>query len=100
MKPTQIKIVSGEKLFIKWDDSEEQTITLQLIRRFCPCATCMAEKEKESPTYIPLYISDQLKVENISVVGSYAISFAWKDGHNTGIYEFPYLKRLSANYKP
>ncbi|MDP2302058.1 MAG: DUF971 domain-containing protein [Ignavibacteria bacterium] len=97
MKPVQIKLVSTEKLFIKWDDGEEQIIALQMMRRMCPCATCMAEKDKESLTYIPLYTFDQLKIENISVVGSYAISIAWKDGHNTGIYEFPYLKSLSSN---
>lgn len=97
MKPVQIKLVPNEKLFIKWDDGEEQIIALQMMRRMCPCATCMAEKDKESPTYIPLYSFDQLKVEKISVVGSYAISIAWKDGHNTGIYEFPYLKRLLSN---
>jgi len=94
LKPITIKIVNNEKLLVKWDDGLEQLSTLQKIRRLCPCATCMADKEKESPTYIPLFTFDQSQIKEINVVGSYAISISWKDGHNTGIYEFPFLRKI------
>ena len=33
-------------------------------------------------------------VKNITVVGGYAIQILWKDGHNTGLYSWEYLKDL------
>ncbi len=39
-----------------------------------------------------VYRGDEVTVVDISVVGSYAVSIEWKDGHNTGMYEFQYLK--------
>jgi DUF971 family protein len=40
-------------------------------------------------------MENQFKVASINQVGSYAISIAWKDGHSTGIYEYPFLKKLA-----
>jgi DUF971 family protein len=34
------------------------------------------------------------EVKNIEVVGEYAIQITWKDGHNTGIFSWDYLKQL------
>ena len=33
-------------------------------------------------------------VENVSLVGNYAIQFFWDDGHHTGIYTWEYLRQL------
>lgn len=97
MKPDIIKIVDSKELFIKWDDKTESIIPLQKLRRFCPCATCQSFREMQSKNYIPLFYDDQISIKAISEVGSYAISIIWKDGHSTGIYEFPYLKKLAIN---
>ncbi len=94
MSPLQIKVIDNKDLFIKWDDGSETIISLLSLRKNCPCATCMSEKEKQSNTYIPLYSSDQLKVLDIQMIGYYAIGITWKDGHNTGIYEFHFIKSL------
>lgn len=95
MSPVQIKVLESKDLFIKWNDKTESNISLLELRKSCPCATCMAEKDNQSSTYIPLYTSDQLKIIKIEMVGYYAIGITWKDGHNTGIYEFSFLKLLS-----
>jgi DUF971 family protein len=31
---------------------------------------------------------------HISEVGSYAVRFDWTDGHTTGIYTWPYLRKI------
>ena len=36
------------------------------------------------------------KIKSIDVVGDYAIKIIWKDGHDTGIYSWTYLKTLEA----
>lgn len=97
MQPVQIKLIDKKKLYIKWNDDSESEIGLEKLRKLCPCATCLTDREKQSTSYIPILMENQVKVTNINQVGSYAISVTWKDGHNTGIYEYPYLKKLATN---
>lgn len=94
MVPSQIKVINQKELFIRWDDRYESKIELAKLRRFCPCATCVSILESQSSKFIPLFTSDQVTISKISQVGSYAIGIVWKDGHSTGIYEFPYLRSL------
>lgn len=95
-KPLKIKITGGKSLLISWDDNTESVISLDRLRRLCPCASCKVEREKESPNYIPIFGQSQMTVDSIKPVGSYAVSISWKDGHSTGIYEYAYLKILSS----
>jgi DUF971 family protein len=95
MKPLRIKIIKRKNLFIKWDDQTESEIALDKLRMFCPCATCLAARDKQGKSYIPLWNNNQVEILNINQVGSYAISIFWKDGHNTGIYEYTFLKKLA-----
>lgn len=97
MIPTKIKVMHQTKLLLKWDDNSESSIPLEKLRKFCPCATCMAERENRSKSFIPLFHSGQTKITRVNKIGNYAISILWEDGHNTGIYEFPFLKNLSEN---
>lgn len=94
MSPKKIK-ASGGKLLIIWNDDSISEIKLANLRRFCPCASCAAEKDEQSNSYIPIYTADQLKIKEIKLVGKYALSIAWEDNHNTGIYIFDYLKKLA-----
>lgn len=91
-----IKITSKNKicLLINWDNGSHTEIQTKLLRKECPCATCLAEREKQGEKYIPIYSENEITISKINLVGNYAISIIWRDGHNTGIYEFPYLQRL------
>jgi DUF971 family protein len=95
MQPTKIQIINKEVLLIKWDDDSESAIRLEKLRRVCPCATCLSEREKLGKKYIPIFNHDQIKVIKLKSVGSYAINIKWGDGHNTGIYEFSFLRKLT-----
>lgn len=99
MKPVSIKLHNKEALLIEWSTGEVDEIPLVEMRRHCPCATCLEEKESWSDSYIPLYHGDQIRVKNISKIGSYAIGVEWHDGHSTGIYEFAYLRQLALQAK-
>ena len=83
---------------IKWEDNSVSGISFQTLRENCPCATCDEERENKSETYIPLLLLDQVSLESIHPVGSYGITLKWKDGHSTGIYEFPYLINLTEKW--
>ena len=95
MQPTTIRVLEGKFLWIKWSDGTESKIGLQKLRELCPCATCIAERENQSNSYIPLIQKNQVTVDELEVVGNYAIKIKWHDGHNTGIYEYTFLKKLA-----
>jgi DUF971 family protein len=97
MQPEKIKILDNKYLWMKWNDDTESKINLQKMREMCPCATCLAERNHQSKNYIPLLFNNQITISGIETVGSYAIQINWQDGHNTGIYEYPFLKNLAAD---
>lgn len=98
MKPLQIKNSQNQLLEVKWEDNSVSGISFQTLRKFCPCATCDEEREKSGESYIPLFMLDQVTIDSIVPVGNYGITIKWKDGHGTGIYEFPYLINLTENW--
>lgn len=98
MLPVKIKVLDKKNLFIQWDDSSESLISLAILRRNCPCANCMMERENKPATYIPLLSHVQMTLSNIEPVGSYAIRFYWQDGHDDGIYNYELLRALGASY--
>ena len=96
IKPTPLKIRRAEqgKLSVEWSDGKTCVYPLTLLRKKCPCATCLTERESRGSTFIPLYTKDALTLEKIEQQGSYAIRLQWKDGHDTGIYDFDFLYAL------
>ena len=95
MYPVRIKVVDKKDLLIVWDDNRQDLLELKMLRKVCPCATCLAEREKQNKMYIPIFTENQLTVRSINQVGKYAIQITWNDGHSTGIYEYPFLRNLS-----
>ncbi len=85
-------------LRITWADGAVSELSLPVVRKHCPCAACRTEKEQQSRTLLPVLKSaPPEKMEAVSghLVGNYAIQLEWSDGHNTGIYDFRYLRRLA-----
>ena len=98
MKPSKIKVRDNQFLDVTWNNGESYSIKLSNLRNACPCAICHAEKDEWSKTYIPLFTMEQLKIKKINVIGTYAIGIEWQDGHNTGLYDYEYLKSLFKKY--
>lgn len=48
----------------------------------------------------PLMIAGQNTIRHIGQSGRNAIIITWGDGHNTGIYTWEYLSRISTEYHP
>ena len=95
MIPVKIEVIKKKDLQIYWDDGSEDLINLKQLRKLCPCATCFAERVKQSKMYIPLFAENQITVKSIVQIGNYAVQINWNDGHNTGIYEYVFLKNFS-----
>lgn len=97
MHPLQIKLIDKKNLLIIWNGGEQDILELKMLRKFCPCATCLAEREKQNKLFIPIFAENQITIKSINQVGKYAIQITWNDGHSTGIYEYPFLRNLSQN---
>jgi len=95
MRPSKIRMIEKKRLLMVWNDGSESLLELRELRKRCPCATCLAERDKQSKMYIPLFAENQVTVKSINQVGNYAVQITWNDGHNTGIYEYNFLKRFS-----
>lgn len=92
MQPLKITIKDKRYLDIIWEDKSESMLLLANLRKSCPCASCVSEREKRASTFIPLLSSVELTVKDIQPIGTYAIQIFWQDGHNTGIYTYDKLK--------
>jgi DUF971 family protein len=83
---------------IKFDDGFESDITSNALRFNCPCAGCKGEEVllyKFEPK-LPASLSDEsFELVKAEMVGSYAIQLFWKDGHNTGLYNWAYLREIA-----
>lgn len=90
------KKIKAEEDFLKiyWDNNSESKIKLVNLRDNCPCAFCKAERKEKGEDFISLYLGDQIALDKIIPVGNYAIRVIWKDGHNTGIYDYEYLRKF------
>jgi DUF971 family protein len=88
--PTEVRApVGGDVVEIDWRDGHTSKIPNDRLRGYCPCAGCQGH---EGPlTFIE---SGSREIADVSQVGNYALSFRFGDGHETGIYTFPYLRRL------
>ena len=95
MIPKNIRRLSARELSIIWDDGHTGRHTMQVLRRYCPCASCKMEMETpEGSPILPILKQGQFELTSIDLVGKYAVQLTWADGHRTGIYTFDHLRQL------
>ena len=96
LEPTNIQQI-GNELAIRWNDGAESYLDLQFLRRACPCAACGGEPDVLGNVIgrAVSYSENSFELAGFEIVGGYAVQPRWRDGHNTGIYSFQYLRRLA-----
>lgn len=88
--PLEVRSPRGARTTqIVFADGHEALYPHEVLRGFCPCATCQGH---QGP--IEFVEGGDLNLDEISEVGNYALLLTWADAHNTGIYSFEYLRRL------
>jgi DUF971 family protein len=97
IEPTNVQQI-GNELAIQWSDATESYFDLEMLRRACPCAACGGEPDVLGNVSRPnvSYNHDSFRLTSFQIVGGYALQLRWADGHDTGLYSFQYLRRLSA----
>ncbi len=98
--PTGITLnKTGGFLQIQWSDGTTCQYPLGHLREACPCVECRGGHENMGREHDPddilkLVPRRSYKVEDLQLVGNYALQPIWDDGHSTGLYTWEYLRRL------
>ena len=74
---------------ITWRDGHVSEYPFAYLRGWCPCATCQGHGNERRYVH-----GGSTELKSIGVVGNYALSLGWGDGHDTGIYAYRYLRQL------
>jgi DUF971 family protein len=92
--PDSIELGDKGELVINWPGGPRIAIPAVQLRDQCPCANCIEEgtgRKILDPAQIPA----DIRPLQIAGVGNYALKIQWSDGHDTGIYTWQTLRRIS-----
>lgn len=95
MTSAQPKVITGSDptlVRIEWTDGHVTTYSTPQLRGLCPCAGCVNEVTGVR-THDPVGVPDDLTHEKLRLVGNYALTLRFSDGHDTGIFTFIALRR-------
>lgn len=93
--PKDIQLI-GSEVAILWQDGTETYYPMEALRAASPSAETTGERDLlghthggDSRTEYP-----GVTVTGFQLIGGYAIQFQFSDGHDTGLYAFPYLLEI------
>lgn len=104
-RPRAIEL-ADEDLLIQWQDGHRSRLSLEALRRECPCAACGEHRGVPEPPdtgmELPMLNADAAAATartatGFEYVGRYGIRISWADGHDTGIYIFERLRQFDAS---
>lgn len=88
-----------QRLTVQWQDGHRSEFDVGRLRRACPCATCRRDRVAP-PTSLPILKmppgDHKIEMVGAELMGHYAVNLKWSDGHDTGIYDFKYLRALDS----
>jgi DUF971 family protein len=80
---------------ITWEDGVHTTYSGEQLRWSCPCAECRGEAGAPGRlSRVKSLDESELRINDVTLVGQYALQIAFDSGHNTGIYTFSLLRHL------
>jgi DUF971 family protein len=100
VRPKHLDLKRDEALTITWDDDAVSVYPIAYLRKHSPSAEMKAFKEEQARnplTVLPSkYVHDgPLTAVSAELVGNYAIRIRFSDGHDSGIYSWEYLRRIT-----
>ena len=95
--PTVARTIHADRaagtLTIEWADGHATLFDFVGLRWLCPCAYCRGEAGLPGwLDSLPTLTPEQTRMTDIHLVGNYAVSPHWGDGHSTGFYTFNLLR--------
>ncbi|MET0848208.1 MAG: DUF971 domain-containing protein [Pseudomonas sp.] len=81
---------SKQQLRLNWPDGREQLLDHVELRRQCPCSQCWAFRLQG----LTVKVDARIRVIELNQQG-YGLQLIFSDGHQRGIYPWPYLAQLT-----
>ena len=94
--PTEINVHTRSRtLEIAFEDGARFTLPAEYLRVYSPSAEVQGHGPGEGVLQVG---KEDVNIENVVPVGSYAVQIYFDDNHNTGIYAWDTLYDLGRNY--
>lgn len=95
--PTEIKLHQTSKILeISFDDGRTFKLPYEYLRVYTPSAEAVGHGPGQEVLQTG---KEDVSIIEIKPVGNYAIAPIFSDGHNSGIYTWPLLYKLGAEYQ-
>ena len=92
--PERILRREPERIGFEWPGGVSSSVSARDLRLGCPCARCVDEFTGAA-WLDPKTVAEDLTQSGVELVGNYALSVTFSDGHRTGIFTWAALRRLS-----
>ncbi len=90
--PTELRLsADGKTLRTAWADGRSFAVSAELLRVESPSAEVQGHSP-EQKTIVPG--KRNVAIRDVQEVGTYAVRLIFDDGHDTGIYTWPALRRF------
>lgn len=91
--PSEVHIDQRSRtLTLRWPGGPALSVSHARLRRACRCAGCESQRRREQadPPCDPL-----VDVQGATPIGEMGLQLHFSDGHERGIYPWPYLRQLA-----
>ena len=99
--PKSISRPNPYLLKFEWRDGLSAVIKVETFRKECPCANCKGETIAGKVVAFPkinMFTPGQNELKALAPVGNYAVTAVWGDRHDTGIYDWGYIRELCETF--
>ena len=80
---------------IDWEAGHHSSYTADRLRWACPCAECRGEAGAPGRlSRVRSLADEELRIQDVTLVGQYALQIRFESGHADGLYTFRYLRGL------
>lgn len=94
MHPTEVELIENRSILaITWQNGEISQLDADVLRR----ASRAASEIRRQADGVELNLPAGLRVDAVEPIGTYALRLFFSDGHDRGIYPWPYLRELSVS---
>lgn len=92
MQPVALNVRnSGRELRVEWPDGSESRFDARRLWAECPSS----RGRRRRIDSVGVAIVGDVRITGVDLVGLYGVNIAFSDGHDRGIYPWPFLTRLA-----
>ena len=94
-EPVEIRLEKSRRvLVVEFDDGQVFELPCEYLRTHSPSAEVRGHGLSEPKLMTG---KENVNIERIEPIGSYAVALHFDDGHNTGLYSWSFLYKLGVN---